>query len=165
MLHWSDDKVRRHCTVEPHLCNLAHVGSPSFNDVGCAVPKLLITMKRRSGLSREEFIEYYNERHLTNVSRILPATGAGRRVHIRNFVDPEHPLVALIGDGRAAPGEPLFDCVTEIIFENDALAAEFFRSFFAPQAIAQIRDDEAQFIDLDSIRFYMVDTIEVVRGE
>jgi hypothetical protein len=122
-------------------------------------------MRRKSGLSREEFIAYYNERHLANVSRILPATGTGRRVHIRNFVDPEHPLASMIGDGRAAPGEPPFDCLTEIIFDNDALAADFFRSFFAPEAIAQIREDEAQFIDLDSIRFYMVDSIEVVRGE
>lgn len=129
------------------------------------MPKLLITMKRKSGLSREEFIAYYNERHLANVSRILRTAGTGRRVHIRNFVDPEHPLVAMIGDGRAAPGEPPFDCLTEIIFESDELAADFFRSFFAPHTIAQIRDDEAQFIDIDSIRFYMVDPIEVVRGE
>lgn len=126
--------------------------------------KLLITMKRKAGLSREQFIAYYNEQHLANVSRILPATGTGKRVHIRNFVNQQHPLTAMIGDGRAVAGEPEFDCLTEIIFENDALAADFFRSFFAPEAIARIREDEARFIDLDSIRFYMVDSIEVVRG-
>lgn len=128
------------------------------------MPKLIITMKRRQGMPLDEFISYYNEHHLVNVSKILPPSDNSRRIHIRNFVNTNHPLLGLIGDGRAVTRDPAFDCLTEIIFESDESAAAFFGSFFEVKALELIKEDEARFIDPDSVRFYMVDTIEVVRG-
>lgn len=128
------------------------------------MPKLIITMKRRQGMPLDEFIAYYNEHHLVNVSRILPPSDNSRRIHIRNFVNTNHPLLSLVGDGRAVTRDPEFDCLTEIIFESDESAAAFFGNFFEVKALGLIKEDEARFIDPDSVRFYMVDSIEVVRG-
>jgi hypothetical protein len=125
--------------------------------------KLMITMKKKKGTTREEFMSYYEDKHLPFLISIMPKTGT-TRTHIRNFVNLEDPFLASIGDGRAVTADPDFDAITEVIFEDREGAASYFAMIFEPEMIAKIKEDEGKFVDLESVRFYAVDAIERVRS-
>ena len=68
--------------------------------------KIMILIKRRPGMSMDEFIDYYENHHAALGVRVVPnMTGYTRR-----YLMP-------LGDG--AP-EPPYDVATEIVFDNEA---------------------------------------------
>lgn len=121
--------------------------------------KLLITMKRRAGMSFDDFVSYYHDHHLPNVAAILPPVANGARVHRRNFIQRDDPFLAVIGDGRADANPP-FDAVTEIEFDTRDDAECAMRAFFEPGYLERIKDDERRFVDIPSVKFYVVDVQE-----
>jgi hypothetical protein len=46
------------------------------------VPKLIALIKAKPGLSREQFIDYYESNHAPLVRRLLPMIGAYRRNYV-----------------------------------------------------------------------------------
>ncbi|NHN36533.1 EthD domain-containing protein [Pseudomaricurvus alcaniphilus] len=121
--------------------------------------KLVLTMKRRSGLTLEQFMNYYHEHHLPNVFAILPPSTNGATLHRRNYILRDDPFNDLIGDGRINANPP-FDVITEIEFDNRADAEESMRTFFDERYIDKIKEDEAHFIEPGSVNFYVVDVHE-----
>lgn len=121
--------------------------------------KIMITMKRRAGMTMEQFIDYYHNHHLPNVFAILPPSEPGARVHRRNFINRDDPFLAVIGDGRADANPP-FDAITEIEFDEQADAEKAMRLFFDEQYINRIKQDERNFVDMPSVKFYVVETHE-----
>jgi hypothetical protein len=124
--------------------------------------KLIITMKRKSGLSEEEFRRYYNEQHLTLAQNIIPPPKPGvspPTLHRRNFVRANDALVSLIGDGRADPNPP-FDVITEVVYETREDAAAALEAFFQPAVINAFKADEQKFIEAGSIKFYVTEVFE-----
>lgn len=126
--------------------------------------KLIMTMKKRADMSREDFISYYNTKHLPFMSTVLQSTGEGKRVHRRNFVQLDDPFLDIVGEGRAVTSNPDFDAVTEVIFENREDAIAMFTAFFDSKNIERIKNDERNFVQLDSVKTYVVEEHMAVRG-
>jgi hypothetical protein len=125
--------------------------------------KLVITMKKNPDLSYAEFKAYYNKRHLPFMGRLIPLAGGGMKVHRRNFVVNEDPFEAVVTDDRMAVGKRDFDVMTEVVFEKREDALELFGAYFQSEILRQVQEDEGKFVQLDSVRFYVVDVTEIVR--
>jgi hypothetical protein len=125
--------------------------------------KLIMTMKKREGMSRQDFMTYYDERHLAYGATVVPPLEAGANgatLHRRNFVVLDDPLLAFVGEGRAVTENPDFDVITEMLFDSRDDAIAMMRVLFRPEVIDKIRDDERQFVELDTIKFYVVEVHE-----
>lgn len=97
-------------------------------------------------MSREEFIDYYETRHVPLILRLLPQITEYRR----NYVQLQ--LSATQGKGSDA-----IDVVTEAWFE-DKRAFDEFRIAAATPAIQQlISQDEKNFVDSGSLRMFVVE--------
>ena len=98
--------------------------------------KTIALIRRKPGISREEFIRHYEEVHAPLAMACLP----GLKGYVRNFV-------------VTAPGgaEPDFDVVREFWFE-DMAALQAVHAFLRTDAARALREDEARFIDSASIR-------------
>lgn len=98
--------------------------------------KTIALIRRKPGMSREEFIRHYEDVHAPLAMACLP----GLKGYVRNFV-------------VTPPGgpEPDFDVVSEFWFE-DAAALQAVRAFLRTEAARELREDEARFIDSASIR-------------
>jgi len=103
--------------------------------------KVMILIKRKAGISREEFIDHYENVHVPLGLKYFPMI----KGYMRNYVV-NPPGVA----------EPDFDCITEEWFENmeEHLAAvDFWRS----EAAQVVRDDEDRFMDSSKTAFFVVE--------
>ena len=102
--------------------------------------KAIALLKRKPGLSREEFIEHYEEVHVPLI--LKHSTGVIK--YIRNFI---------VSDGMT---EPDYDCITELWYEDmEAFTATI--SVWGTEEGQVIIEDENSFIDRDMIKFYMVE--------
>lgn len=102
--------------------------------------KLLAFIRAKQGLSREAFIEHYENHHVPLVRRLLPMVGEYRR----NYVDPD----AAAGGGWNFD----YDVVTELLFDDRAALDAFWKTIRRPEVIAAIREDEAKFLQSDKTR-------------
>ena len=93
--------------------------------------KGITVLKRKPGLSREEFIRHYEEVH---VPLVLSHFRTMRR-YVRNYV-------------ITPPGveEPDFDCITEVWFDNMKELKRVY-DFYGSDVGEVIRNDEERFID------------------
>jgi hypothetical protein len=125
--------------------------------------KIIVTMKKRADLSTAEFERYYNDRHLPFLKEILPPVSGKSRVHYRNFPRLDDPFLDLFLDGRGVVSDPSFDCMTEVIYEDRESAIEYFKNFFSSGKLKSIKEDEGNFVDLDTVKFHVVECIESSR--
>lgn len=98
--------------------------------------KMIITLKRRGGMSHKEFIDYQRYIHAPLLESIPEA-----RRYIRRFVV-SHPV--------PAPNypEPSYDAVVEAWFDSmDDLNAFFFSDNF----MSKVDPDHSNFIDLSQV--------------
>lgn len=109
--------------------------------------KCIALLKRKAGLSRAAFIDYYETQHAPLIRRLLP----GIIDYRRNYVDLEG---AFVFPG-AAPID--FDVITEIRLA-DRLAYDRFTAAAAEADIArQIAEDEENFLDRSATRMMVVE--------
>ena len=102
--------------------------------------KAIALLKRKPGLSREEFVSHYEEVHVPLI--LKHSTGIAK--YVRNFV---------VSDGAT---ETDYDCITELWYENmEAFNSTI--SVWGTEAGKVIIDDENSFIDRDKIVFFIVD--------
>ena len=102
--------------------------------------KFSILLRRRAGMTHEEFVTYHREQHAP-VFLSVPAV----REHVRRYVQ-QHTIDAGI------PGMPpvTFDGVTELWFDDvEALG----KVFCDPTYLGLVRPDEAEFLDLERCEF------------
>jgi len=111
---------------------------------GTNVVKLMAMLKRKDGMSPEEFGKHWYEDHGPMAARIIPET-----VRIRRYV--QNHAVRLIEDQ-----EPRFDGIVEFCLEGlDSLDA--WMAFYASNEGKIIRDDEVRFIDMSKIIVVLVE--------
>jgi len=110
--------------------------------------KLIGLLKRRPGMSREDFIRYYE----TNHRRIGEKYLSGYAVrYMRRFLDPlPNPL-----DGSRS--EPEFDVIMEIWFPDQATCEAALGRMTDPAITAEIAEDEEQLFDRARNRFFTVE--------
>lgn len=108
-------------------------------------------LKRKPGLSPQEFADYYEHNHLPLVlsKAFMPM------VYKRNYIQR--------GDAFNIEGNEIsFDCMTELIFaDRDDLSA-----WMASLGVYEIAQDEENFIDRAATRAYVVDErLNAIRPE
>jgi hypothetical protein len=102
---------------------------------------LLIFLKRKAGLTTQEFRSYYEERH---VPLIMPYM-AGPTSYRRRYLDPV--------EGQA---EQDFDVVTELCFADEAMRDMVLAGMIADRLPAEVIEDEMNFIDRSKTRAHAV---------
>jgi uncharacterized protein (TIGR02118 family) len=108
----------------------------------CPMIKVFGYLKRKPGLSPQEFADYYEDNHVPLVlsKAFMPM------VYKRNYIQR--------GDTFNIEGNEIsFDCMTELIFaDRDDLSA-----WMASLGVDEIARDEENFIDRAATRAYVVD--------
>ena len=115
--------------------------------------KIVILIKKKPGMSREDFIQHYETVHAVEFGKKL--LGHLFVKYVRNYpkglVDyqPEHPDFA----GN-------YDAVTEIWVKDEAALAEMQRLINLPENNKRILADEEAFQDRQHTRLLIVDEID-----
>ena len=106
------------------------------------MPQIVILLKRKPGMTREEFKAHYESSHARMTVRYQ---GHLMQDYRRNYIDSQFGLDAF-GESN---GEPAYDAVTVISFATDADLEEFIRPGkpFGDEFIA----DEFRFLDRDKV--------------
>ncbi len=102
--------------------------------------KAMSLIKRKPGMTQEEFAKHYEEVHVPLAMKHFPF-----RKYVRNYV-----IKPPDAEG------PDFDCITEVWFETmeDCQAAA---EFSASKEYKVIADDEEKFMDRNKILAFLVD--------
>jgi hypothetical protein len=110
---------------------------------------MVCLLKRRAGMSRDEFREYYEERHAPlGLSYIPSEIVANQRRYLEPFTNPTD------SDSEAVED---FDVITELSFESrDQLEAAMQR-LADPEAAEIMGKDEMNLFDRPATRVFIVD--------
>jgi len=106
--------------------------------------KLVFTLRRREGMTREDFQHYWREKHAPLVQRHAEI------LHIRRYVQ-VHLQETELNEAFAAPrgSEPQFyDGVAELWWDSPEDLAAVLASESALAAALELLEDEQRFIDL-----------------
>ena len=119
--------------------------------------KIIMLIKKKPGISREAFMDYYDNRHVPLMHKLL---SKGAAVHRRNYVIPN---AADIGsaDNLDASGDD-YDVICEVFYEDLATAQSVMKDFEDEDIRRQTEEDEAQFQLRGSIKRYVVEVHETV---
>jgi len=109
--------------------------------------KSIALLKAKPGMSREDFVHYYETRHAPLIRSLLPQIVEYRR----NFIDLEG---AYIFEGASPPD---FDVITEIWYRDRAAYEDMAAAVMQPDIAKQISEDEARFLDRSKTRMFVVD--------
>jgi hypothetical protein len=126
--------------------------------------KLIFTIKKKTGLSRAEFIEYYETKHAPLVRRLFPPAAEYRR----NYIMTEGPAVDVVFKGLATDpvygGDKLqdalvsdFDVITEVLFDDLEQLKANVGAMEDPEIFRQIRNDEPNLFEPGGTKFYIVE--------
>lgn len=108
--------------------------------------KVLVFVKRKPGMSQDEFRTYYETRHTALIAEVAPPPGTYRR----NFL--------MMGDAaNVGAGDPDFDVVTEMEFADRGEYARWLEALTAPGSRARLEADESNFIDRQKFRVCVVE--------
>jgi uncharacterized protein (TIGR02118 family) len=108
--------------------------------------KLQYALRRREGMTREEFQRYWSEQHAPLVKR------HAETLQIRRYVQ-VHSLETDLDEALAAPrgGQPRFyDGVAELWWDSLEQLVAAFSSDAGQAAASELVEDERRFIDLPS---------------
>lgn len=120
--------------------------------------KIIICMKRRPEMSREEFRRCWREEHAKVVAEVAPLMGIRRNVHNHAI---STPLDARIRTGRGAEMDD-YDGVAESWFDSlEALIAAT-STDEGRRAAQKLAEDEARFIDFSRSRIFFVEEHVVI---
>jgi len=120
--------------------------------------KMIMLIKKRPGLTRAEFIKYYDEHHIPFMHHILTR---GAAIHRRNFVIPD---AADIGspDNLDSTRADDYDVICEVFYEDRETAESVMRDFQDPEIRRLCQEDEARFLMPGSIKRYLVEVHETI---
>jgi len=120
--------------------------------------KIMFCLRRRPGLSSEDFQAYWNTKHAPLVAERAKKLGIQRYVQSHTIFDPR--LLGL-ADARSFRGEP-FDGVAELWFDSPEV---LYPNGAAPQdslaAAQDLLSDEREFIDLENSPIFVVEELEI----
>jgi uncharacterized protein (TIGR02118 family) len=109
--------------------------------------KLIILLKRKPGLSREEFRRHYETRHAPLAMKYLDHLLLDYR---RNY--PQREFSYLASNSTTMESGGSYDAVAEMVVQDTAALEEMYRILADPEVKSVIGKDEATFLDRDSIR-------------
>lgn len=109
--------------------------------------KSIALLKCKPGLTREQFVDYYENCHVPLVRSLLPEICGYRR----NFIDPDG---AFVGPACA---ERDYDVITEIWYADRAAYDSAMARHARPEIGGRISADEENFLDRSRIRMFVVE--------
>lgn len=109
--------------------------------------KVIALMKKRAELTREQFIDYYENHHVPLACRLLPMAPDYRR---------SYALRARV-NGQETEDNFVFDAVSEAWFLGEAAYQAFSSALSNPDIFRQISSDEAKFLDRAACKYLLVD--------
>jgi uncharacterized protein (TIGR02118 family) len=109
--------------------------------------KLIFMLKRRPGMSRGEFVEYYESTHARLGERYVP----NAKRYVRRYL---HPLAEPF---TGAVKEPDYDVMTELWFDNQAEMDKAMARLGEPDVLAEITRDEEKLFDRPRHRLYIAE--------
>jgi hypothetical protein len=113
--------------------------------------KIVVLIRRREGLSRGEFRDYYEQQHVPLALRFIRPYLLDYR---RTYLADEAGYADMVADD----GEPErtdsfgYDCVTEMWFRDEAALESMFQALSRPDVRDALTADEMRFLDRDSVR-------------
>lgn len=113
---------------------------------------LVVCVKRKPGLSREEFSRYYRDNH---APLILGCPDFARHLHSytqHHALDSNGPVAAMFG----ASGD--YDAVAVLTFKSEEALKSAFQE---PQYLERIQPDEPKFVDLANCLSFITDPVVV----
>ncbi len=116
---------------------------------------MLVMIKRKAGMSKEQFREYYETNHVALAKKHTAHLFADYR---RNYVNSAVSLANW--DDSAATQQSPYDVITTIVFENQTKCDEFFRLVSRPEIKKAFADDEANFMDRNGSILMMCDNVK-----
>lgn len=109
--------------------------------------KSIALLKCKEGLSRADFIDYYETQHAPLICSLLPQVCGYRR----NFLRAEGAFI------NASAAEPDYDVITELWFADKAAYGAAMLLCADPVIAQKIADDEAHFLNRAHTRMFQVD--------
>ena len=113
------------------------------------MPKIVILIKKKPGMSREDFINHYETSHAVIGKRLL---GHLWTKYVRNY-----PTALMEYQPEQHAVSDSYDAVTEIWLKDDAAVEEMTRIINMPENNKIILEDEEKFQDRLQTRLLMVD--------
>jgi hypothetical protein len=114
--------------------------------------KLVILLKRKPGLSLEEFRRHYEICHAPLALKYLDHLLLDYR---RNYPQREFSYLASNSETKESGGS--YDAVAEMVVQDSVALEEVYKVLADPAVKAVIAEDEARFLDRDSIRIMVCD--------
>jgi len=129
--------------------------------------KVIAMMKRKQGISLDEFRHHYETIHAPMGLKSL----ANTKRYFRRYLHPiselgmDSGLTQAITEVAANPGVlgqegTEFDVITEMWFENRAEFEKAFRAMGTPEHLKMSTEDSMRFMDMSKSRMYTVDEAE-----
>jgi uncharacterized protein (TIGR02118 family) len=112
--------------------------------------KVIIMIKRKSGMSMDDFINYYETKHAPLGASKVPNI----KRYIRHFIRPYGNEI------YSADKEPSYDVLTELWFDDEADFERGMAYLSEPETAAIIAADEEKLFDRSSIRFMTMEDHE-----
>jgi uncharacterized protein (TIGR02118 family) len=109
--------------------------------------KVVTLLKRKAGLSREDFVRYYETRHAVLATQVVPGLLDYRRM----YISADRPAF-----GTAPPALD-FDVITTLVFADAAAYEKAFAELSRPEIAQQVAEDEAHLFDRTNITAYIVE--------
>ncbi|MDM8010953.1 MAG: EthD domain-containing protein [Parasphingorhabdus sp.] len=113
------------------------------------MPKIVILIKKKPGMSREDFIHHYETSHAEIGKRLL---GHLWTKYVRNY-----PISLMEYQPEDNAVEDSYDAVTEIWLKDEAAVEEMSRIINLPENNKIILEDEEKFQDRLATRLLMVE--------
>ena len=112
--------------------------------------KAVILLKRKPGMSPEEFFSYYENQHRKIGEKFVP----NARKYVRRY------LKAVGSHASGAAPELPYDVLTELWFDNKAEFEKAMALLSKPEVTAEIVADEEKLFDRSKICFCIVEEHE-----
>lgn len=102
-------------------------------------------LTKREGISMEQFIDYYEGKHIPLILSLAPTP----LVYKRRYLMRDHELTK---SGN------IVDCdvMTELGFANEEAFAAWMGKLYAPGIAEKVAEDEARFLDRSRTRAYVI---------
>lgn len=119
------------------------------------MPRVIMLIGKRADLSLDEFKAKY-EAHVQLVEKLIRPT-IWPQQYSRNYFDPAQELLGMQAHqaGQAAPPPLPYHVMMEMAFKDEADVQTFQGAYMAN--VAQLRQDEATFMDHGKMLMYIAD--------
>lgn len=114
--------------------------------------KAMAFLRRKPGMTMEQFIEYYETRHVPLVRRLSPTLGEYKRYYLDHGAYSYVQAPETSEDGRQVP----FDVVTEVNFATQEDFDTWVRNGEDPELQRLLAEDEINFLDRKHLKIVVV---------